>query len=102
LILSVPAFDDLTIFLEKFPKLQKLHIITYSVIEPSTYTSSWFTLVTEHLPALIKFKREGNVALENIEEYMESFHWPNGWQLTEKSVPNGTNYSRITIINIRY
>jgi len=102
LYLSICAFDDLTIFLKRFPKLQKLNIITYSVIESSTFTSSWFKLITEYLPALIKFKRESNVALENIEEYMESFRWPNGWQLEEKSVPNGANYSRITIINIRY
>jgi hypothetical protein len=101
-ILSIPAFDDLTIFFKRFPKLQKLNIITRSVIEPLTYTSSWFDLITEHLPALTKFKRESNVALENIEEYMKSFHWPNGWQLKEKSIPNGTNYSRISILNIRY
>jgi hypothetical protein len=100
--LSIPAFDDLTNFLKQFSKLQKLTITTYSVIEPLTYTSSWFALITEHLPALMKFKREGNVALENIEGYMEAFQWPNGWQLEEKRVPNGSNYSRITIINTRY
>lgn len=100
--LSIPAFDDLTLFLKRSPKLRKLSVITYSVIEPSTYTLSWFQLITEHLPALIKFKREGNVLLENIEEYMQAFHWPNGWRFEEKNTPNGKNYARITITNIRY
>jgi hypothetical protein len=102
IILSIPAFDDLTILLEKFPKLQKLHVVTHSVIEPLTYTSSWFKFITEHLSALTKFKREANVALENIATYIESFHWPNGWKLEETRDPNGLNYSRVTVINTRY
>ncbi|CAF3630109.1 unnamed protein product [Adineta steineri] len=100
--LSIPAFDHLLSFLEKFPKLQKLHIVTYSVIEPLTFTSSWIKLITEHLPVLYKFKRESNVPLENIEEYIKLFHWLNGWRSIDKSVPNGSNYSRMTVINIRY
>ncbi len=100
--LSIPAFDDLTLFFKRFPKLRKLNVITWSVIEPMSYTASWFQLITEYLPALIKFKRESNVILENIAQYMEAFHWPNGWKLEEKNSPNGKNYSRITIINTRY
>jgi len=100
--LSIPDFDHLPIFFEKFPKLQKLHIVTYSVIEPLTFSSSWFKLIAENLPGLIKFKRESNVPLENIDEYIESFHWSNGWKLKEKSVPNGSIYSRMTVINTRY
>lgn len=103
LTLSIPIWEDLTIFLKRFPKLQKLHIITHSLIEPLTYTSTWSQLVTDHLPGLIKFKRESSVALENIEEYMEHFRWPNGWEFKEKSVPQkDSNFSRITILNIRY
>jgi hypothetical protein len=102
LTFSIGAFDDLTLFLKRCPKLRKLNVITHSIIEPLTYTLSWFQLITEYLPALIKFKRESNVVLENIAEYIEAFHWPNGWKLEEKNVPNGKNYARITIINTRY
>ena len=100
--LVIPAFDDLTLFLKRSPKLRKLNVITHSVVEPLTYTSSWSQLITEHLPALIKFKREGNVVVENIEEYMQAFHWPNGWRFEEKNSPNGKNFARITITNTRY
>ena len=102
LILSVHAFDELTLFLQRLPKLQKLNIITRSVIEPLTFTTTWSQLITERLPVLMKFKREGNVPLENIEEYMQTFHWPNGWKFEEKNTQNGANYSRITITNTRY
>ncbi|CAF4566373.1 unnamed protein product [Rotaria sp. Silwood1] len=100
--LCMPLYDELTNFLEKFSKLQKLNIITYSIIEPLKYTSSWFKLITEYLPALTQFKRKSNVALENIASYIEPFHWPNGWELKEYRTPNGSNYSRITIVNTRY
>ncbi|CAF4753212.1 unnamed protein product, partial [Rotaria sp. Silwood2] len=99
--LCIPLFDELTDFLEKFSKLQKLNIITYSINEPIKSTSSWFTLITEYLPALTQFKRESNGAIENIASYIELFHWPNGWQLKEKRTPNGSNYSRITSLNTR-
>jgi hypothetical protein len=103
LALSFPVFDDLNSFLQNFPKLQKLTVITYSgVIEPLTFTATWFKFITEHLSALTKFKREGNVALENTEEYVELFHWPNGWKLEEMREKNGENYYKITVINTRY
>jgi hypothetical protein len=102
LTLSVPCFDELTTLLKKCLKLQKLSINTHSIIETAIVTSSWFKLITQHLPLLTKFKRESNVALENIATHIESFHWPNGWYLEEKSVPNGTNYARMTLINTRY
>ncbi|CAF1285762.1 unnamed protein product [Rotaria sordida] len=102
LILCISLYDELTNFLKKFSKLQKLNIITYSIIEPLIFTSSWFKLITEYLPSLTQFRRESNVALENIASYVEPFHWPNGWQFNEKRIANGSNYSRVIIINTRF
>ena len=99
---SILAFTDLTLFLKRLSKLRKVHLITQSIIEPLTDASLWFPFITEYLPALIKFKRESNVRLENSEEYIQAFRWPNSWHLEEKCVANGKNYSRITITNTRY
>ncbi|CAF3318592.1 unnamed protein product [Rotaria socialis] len=102
LIGNIPIFDDLIDFLRNFSNLQQLNIVSFSIIEPLTDTSFWFEFIAEYLPSLTKFKRESNVAAANIAAYIESFHWPNRWQLRETSVPNGSNCSRITIVNTRY
>lgn len=100
--LSIPAWTELQLFLKRLPKLRKVHLTTESIIEPLTSVSTWFTFITDSLPALIKFQRQSNVRLENIEEYLQAFRWPNGWHFDEKNSPNGKNYSRITVINTRY
>lgn len=100
--LSIPAWTDVQLFFKRLPKLRKVHLNTESIIEPLTSVSTWFSFITDSLPALIKFQRQSNVRLEHIEEYLQAFRWPNGWHLQEKNSPNGKNYSRITVINTRY
>lgn len=100
--LGVSNYDDLMSFLQNFSKLHKLNIITFSVTEPLTVTSSWFKFINEYLPSLTLFRRESNIVLGDVNTYLESFHWPNGWKLQVKSAPKGTAFSRITIVNTRY
>ncbi|CAF0822044.1 unnamed protein product [Adineta ricciae] len=102
LTLSIPAYDQMTTFLKKFPKLQKLHVLTYSLIEPLTFTETWHSFITDHLPVLTRFKRECKVTLDSIGQFVEFFHWPNGWISKDKIVFEGSNYSKITIVNVRY
>ncbi|UJR08536.1 hypothetical protein I4U23_012799 [Adineta vaga] len=102
LTLSIPAYDQLKNFLEKCSRLQTFHLVTYAEIEPLTVTETWHKFITEHLSVLTKFKRESSVKQENIAEYIQLYHWPNGWKSKEKCVPHGSNYSRMTLVNVRY
>jgi len=102
IILSYPAFDDLKKLLENLSKLEKFHLITHSINEPPTMTSSWSQLINDYLRGLTQFRREANVPIEQIETYMQAYHWTNGWKFQEKTSPHGSTYSRVCISNIRY
>jgi hypothetical protein len=90
--------DILPDFLERFPNLRKLQIIACSVIDNSMNGLSWFAFITKHLPNLTKFKLESSVALWNIDDHLQSFAWPNGRFLQEKTVLKESNYCYIKVV----